>query len=852
MFPKFSTYISKLISENPWAFKIWLSIVLFLFSTILALLLLTDLPTFQQLENPNYDQASVIYDIHGIPFGRYYVENRVPITFHEMSPHVIASTVYTEDDRFYKHSGIDPRAVMRVGFKTILLGQKSAGGGSTISQQLAKLLFKRPDLSSKGKISRFAHLVIIKLKEWIIAVRLERNYTKEEIMAMYLNQFEFINGAHGIFSAAQIYFGKNQSELEIHEAATLVGMLQNPSFYNPRRFPKRCEERRNIILEILYDNRYITKQKRDSLKALSFNMSGFSTSTQSEGVAPYFRAELTKYVKNILHSKDIKKSDGTDYNVYTDGLKIYTTIDLTYQKYAETAVFEHMKKNQERFFRTWKNRDPWTYEADPLQKKLRLNVLEGKNKSSDRYLKMRAHFLEDILKKCNQTYPGIQLSDNAIISLDSLSNKVKQISRIQYFQGFSKDKLDQYLQLYSSPLWSDLKEKYDLLQTNYQKVFSTPVLMKVFEYNENRYKEITMSPFDSVRYHSMFLQTAVLAIDPTSGHIKAWVGGINHTFFKYDHATTRRSVGSTIKPMVYTQAMAVQGISPCQEFDDIQYTINPGDANFDVNMEWSPANADERFTGNRYNLFHGLLYSKNSITVKLVKEMGSVTPIRNLLHAMGIDKNTRLPGGQYAVPNLPSICLGAVDLTPLEMTGAYTTFANNGTYSKPIFITKIEDKNGKVIYTGISEKKAAINPLYNAVAVEMLKNNVGNRFSMPIRSQAGGKTGTTNDYTDGWFMSITPSLVIGVWTGADDKWIRFLSLNDGEGYTTARPIVVKLLQSLENDSTSIYDYKRTFPPPPDGFKELMDCAKFKQNSVVGEREMILKEKLKREIFDDEF
>lgn len=314
----------------------------------------------------------------------------------------------------------------------------------------------------------------------------------------------------------------------------------------------------------------------------------------------------------------------------------------------------------------------------------------------------------------------------------------------------------------------------------------------------------------------------------------------------------RRAVGSTIKPFVYTQAMAVQGISPCQTFDDIQYTISPGDANFEVNKEWSPANANELFTGNKYNLFHGLLYSKNSITVKLVKEMGTVAPIRDLLHNMGIPKDTRLENGSLAVPNLPSICLGAVDLTPLEITGAYTAFANNGTYSKPIFVTSIEDKNGKVIFTGISEKKPAINPLYNAVMVEMLKNNVSNRFAMPVKSQVGGKTGTTNDYTDAWFMGITPTLVIGIWTGADDKWIRFLSLNDGEGYTNARPIAVKFLQNLENDPGGIYDFKARFPTPPEGFKEIIDCEKYKQISVESERHTLLKEKLKNEEFDDEF
>jgi penicillin-binding protein 1A len=826
----------------------WIVLLCFIFWMILF----SDLPGFDKLENPTSDQASVIYDVQGIPFGKYYVENRVPVIYDSLSPHIIQTTVLTEDDRFFDHHGIDFKALLRVGVKTVILRQKHAGGGSTLSQQLAKLLFKRPNLKNKNFFSRTGTLVYTKIKEWITAVRLEKNYTKEEILAMYLNQFEFINGAHGIHSAALTYFGKDQKDLTVLESATLVGMLKNPSYYNPVRFPDRCRERRNIVLGILASANYITNAERDSLRNEVIDMSNFKNSTQSEGPAPYFRAELTKFIKNLFTDENIRKSDGTEYNIYTDGLKIYTTIDLTYQKYAEEAVFSHMKKNQDRLFRTWKNRDPWTFEADEMQKKVRLNILENKNKGSERYLKLREKYLSRLLKECQDQFGDIPLSDYAITSIDSLQKNLKTWAELVHFTEHTGESEKVYRELIQSKIWANLWDKYQALQEQYKKEFSTPVTMKVFDYSAAKSKEIEMTPFDSVRYHSMFLQAGVLAIDPVNGHIKAWVGGIDHNFFKFDHVTMRRSVGSTIKPMVYTQAMAVQGISPCQEFDDIQYTIHPGDANFEVNAEWSPANANELFTGNKYNLFHGLLYSKNSITVKLVKELGSVEPIRNLLQNMGIDKNTRLLNGKLAVPNLPSICLGAVDLTPLEMTGAYTTFANNGTFSKPVFVTRIEDKNGKVIYQGISEKKPAINPLYNAVMVEMLKNNVSGRFGMGVKSEVGGKTGTTNDYTDAWFMGITPTLVIGVWTGADDKWIRFLSLNDGEGFVMARPIAIKLLQSLENDSIGLYDAKAKFPAPPKEFSEIINCEKFKEISVSGERSNILKEKMKQEEFDDEF
>ena len=376
--------------------------------------------------------------------------------------------------------------------------------------------------------------------------------------------------------------------------------------------------------------------------------------------------------------------------------------------------------------------------------------------------------------------------------------------------------------------------------------------MKIFDYENGGEKEVEMSPFDSVRYHKMILQAGFLVLESNTGHIKAWVGGVDHKYFKYDHATMRRSVGSTMKPFVYTQAIAVQGISPCQEFDDIQYTIAPGDAGFEVNQEWSPANANEEFTGNKYNLFHGLLYSKNSITVRLLKEMGTVALIRDLMNNLGIDKNLRLENGRLAIPNSPSICLGAVDLTLMEMTGAYSAFGNNGTYVQPIFISRIEDKNGKVIYQGIPNRKTAINPLYNAVMLEMLKNNVGGKFALQIKTKIGGKTGTTNDYADGWFMGVTPNLITGVWTGGDDKWIRFLELNDGQGYVMARPISELFFQKLENDKSLQYDYKADFPTPPAGFSELIDCEKYKHIRPADERRSLLRNKLKNEEFDEDF
>jgi penicillin-binding protein 1A len=836
-------------------YGLWASVIGgFLFLLILfTYISFQDLPTFQELENPEYDFASIIYDENGTPFGKYYIENREPLEYNEVSPLVLNALISTEDSRFFSHSGIDLQALFRVAFKTVLLRKESSGGGSTISQQLAKLLFERPSLRGMGTIKRTFKLVEVKLKEWITAVKLEKSYTKEEIIAMYLNKFEFINGSFGLQAASQTYFNKDQSELKAEEAAVLVGMLQNPSLYNPLRFPEKSKERRNIVLNRLKSAGKLDKVTTDSLSATDIDMSAFNRKTQSEGPAPYFRSELTKWLRKLFIEKNIVKSDGTPYNIYTDGLKIYTTIDLNYQKYAEQAVSEHMKVNQERFFRVWKNRDPWTYDAEPEIKEVRKNMLERKIKGSERYLTLRARYLDGIINEIRKSDSDLPMSDNVIKAL--IDVKEKNSSLAAKIEENALDK--QYTSAYNEILkdnkkWSSLIQAWNDLVAEYDKVFNEEIEMVVFKHDENGIDTVMMSPYDSVRYHNMHLQSGMLAVEPYTGYIKAWVGGIDHKFFKYDHVNSRRQVGSTIKPFVYSTAIALQGINPCQEFDDIQYTIVPGDANFDVDKEWSPANANGEFTGNKYNLFHGLLYSKNSITVRLVKEMGNVQVIRDLLRNVGIDVDYELPGNHVVVPNVPSICLGAVDLSLYEMTGAYTTFANNGMYTEPIFIKSITDKNGKVIYNGIPKRNLAINPVYNAVMVEMLKNNVSGRYGLGIKSPAGGKTGTTNDYADGWFMGITPNLVVGTWVGGDDKWIRFLTLNDGQGFVMARPIFQKFLQGIEGDSTTGYDYNKTFTKPPFDYYNLVDCERFKDLLPEEEQERIRARKKKKDEFDDEF
>jgi penicillin-binding protein 1A len=811
-----------------------------------------DLPTFEDLEDPEYDEASIIYDIKGTPFGKYYVENREIISYGDLNPLIVNSLLATEDIRFRSHSGIDLRALIRVGFKTVLLRQESSGGGSTLSQQLAKLLFKRPSLANKSTIEKVIVLLRTKVAEWITAARLEKSYTKNEIMAMYLNKFEFINGAHGIQAAAQTYFNKNQDKLNVDESALLVGMLKNPSLYNPLRFPENASQRKDIVLSQLKKYYDVSDLGLDTLIGKPVDMSNFEREAHDVGPAPYFRAELTKWLRNLFQEKGIKKADGTDYNIYTDGLKIYTTIDLNYQKHAEEAVRNHMEWLQDRYWDVWKKTDPWTFEADSIQKIIRKNTLDRKIKESDRYLSLHNKYLGKAKAAAQKKYGDLKLNENVLKDLISVSTKRRSWSSVSLENKTIKANKDAYRKLLDSgALWSDLKNQYQALQKDYKEIFKTKVPMQVFAYSEEGYKEVDMSPRDSVRYHNQHLQASLLSVHPKTGHIKAWVGGPGFNYFKYDHVNSRRQVGSTIKPFVYATAISLMGLSPCQEYEDIQYTIAPGDANFLVDEEWSPSNANEEFTGNKYNLYQGLLYSKNSITVRLVKEMGNMDVVIEMLDNAGIDKEAVHSDGSKVIQRVPSISLGAVDLTLKEMAGAYTSFANNGIYTEPIFVAKIEDKSGKIIYTGVPESNQAINPLYNGVMVDMLKNNVGSGYGLGVKTEVGGKTGTTNDYADGWFMSVAPDLVTGVWTGGDDKWIRFQTLQNGQGFVMARPIVQKYLKSIEADSLADFDSEAEFPIPPIGYLDLVDCEKYKQKSI--EEEQVNNQiSSRRDEFDDEF
>ena len=801
---------------------------------------LSDLPDFEDLENPKYDLASIIYDTNGVPFGKYYIENREFVDYNDLSPHIRGALFSVEDARYFNHSGIDFRALIRVAIKSVVLQQQNSGGGSTISQQLAKLLFNRSDISSQSKIKRAFDIATIKFKEWITAVKLERSYTKEEIVAMYLNKFEFINGAHGVQSAAEIYFGKNQQELTKSEAATLVGMLKNPARFNPIRFSDRAKGRRDVVLGQMEDNGLLTKVELDSLTSMDIDMTKFNRSTQSEGIAPYFRSEMTKWLKDLLLKEEYRNTDGSVYDIYRDGLKIYTTIDTQYQILAEKAVWEHLKVLQERYWKVWRNKDPLTYEANEEQEAIRRESIARHIRDTDIYQELFNQYFADIARDA-QSELSLEIKEPTIRRLMEQEDYLESLPadvRSSYAKVIKSDRAQSQWKSFKSALESKMKEK---------------ILAKVFAYNEAGYEEKEMTRMDSLMHQIRHLQAGLLSVDPRTGKIKAWVGGADHRTYKFDHVTMRRQVGSTIKPFVYATAIGVQGISPCQEYNDIQYTIAPGDAGFQVDAEWSPANSNGLFTGNKYNLYQGLLYSKNSITIRIVKEMGTIELVRDLLHNVGIDKYERLPGGRLMLPEVPSIALGSVDLSLMEMVGGYTTFANDGIYSEPYFIERIEDKNGKTIYQSSTLQRRAINSLYNAVMVDMLKNNTGGGFGLGLKSENGGKTGTTNDYTDGWFMGITPNLVTGVWVGGDEKWVRFYTLDDGQGFVMARPIYQDYLKKLEELDNVNFDISARFPKAPFGIQDIIDCSKYKQKEPGLEKETRLKEKLDLDEFgDDDF
>ncbi len=787
------------------------------------------LPDTSELENPKYNFATQIISADGKVIGKAFTSNREPLAYKDVNPLIVKALVATEDERFFNHSGIDARGTFRA---FAFLGKK--GGASTITQQLAKLFFT-------DRSSSFIKRSWQKLKEWVIAVEFEKRYTKEEIIIMYLNKYDFLHQSIGISTAAKTYFGKNQKDLSLNEAAVLVGMFKNPSLFNPMSNPENSAKRRNVVLKQMKRNDFLTEEQYQKNSGLATELK-FKREVYYDGPAPYFRAELVKWTKDILSDPKNTKPDGSKYNIFTDGLKIHTTIDSRIQAYAEESMRDHMAKLQERYFEVWKNNDPWTHNgsgsATSEEKKQRDRYLQSDIRNSERFLGLRTAYLEKVSSKIYQKFPSAKLNDSDIFRLHNASDDKKYLKVSVKSKMFSSEQAEVYQQILDSPLWIELKTQWTKLRNRADKEFDTKTSMSVYDYKTGGEKTVTITPLDSIKYHQQILQMGSLAVDAKTGSIKAWVGGVYHKRFQYDHITSNRQVGSTFKPFIYSTAIIDQAMSPCTKLQDVKTCIVANEANFGLMEMWCPANSTNKYSGEWMDLKTALKTSTNTISVQLMKEIGNVERVRDFVENLGIDKRK--------IPSQPSICLGTAGLSVTDMAGAYTAFANNGTYSEPNFVTRIEDKDGKVIYSSVPEQRKAVNPAFNYVIVDLLKA-VADPIKSNFISPVAGKTGTTNDYRDGWFVGFTPNLVISTWVGGDKEFIRFTRIGDGAGSKMARPMFISLLQKIEKNQGLGYDYSLQFEVPEKQIVEL-DCSKY-EDIINKDKSNVM---TKDDVFDEDF
>ena len=703
--------------------------------------LLGSMPSFEDLENPDSNLATEIISSDGEILGKYFEQNRSQLKYSDLPQNFVQALVATEDERFYEHSGIDGRGTLRA-----IASLGTSGGASTLTQQLAKQLFH-------GEGSKFLPFRIVqKVKEWIIAIRLERQYTKNEIIAMYCNVYDFGNYSVGVSSAAKTYFSKDPKNLTIEESAMLVGMFKNSGLYNPVRNIKGVTNRRNVVLAQMAKNHIITPSQKEKLQSEPIVLH-FQLESHREGTATYFREYLRDYMKKWVNEN--KKPDGSNYNIYKDGLKIYTTIDSRMQLHAEEAVSKHMANLQEEFF----------------------------NQS-----------------KSNKNAPFVNISD---VETQRILNQAMK----------------------SSSRWAILKEQ-EKTDEEIIKTFSVKTSMTVFTWKGE--KDTIMTPLDSIRYYKHFLQSGLMAMDPQTGGIKAWVGGINYKYFQYDHVGQgARQVGSTFKPFVYATAIEQLGMSPCDTIIDGPFIIRKG--RHHVTADWEPRNSDNKYRG-MVTLKQGLAHSINTISAKLIDKVGPEAVVE-LAHKLGIKSD---------IPAQPSIALGAVDVTVEDMVAAYSTFANQGVYIKPQFISRIEDKSGVVIYEPIPESHDVLNKDIAFAVIKLLEGVTEVGSGVRLRTQGGGsgdnrwtgypynftnpiagKTGTTQNQSDGWFMGMVPNLVTGVWVGCEDRSARFKSITYGQGATAALPIwaiFMKLCYADENLKVSKQDFDR-----PQNLSIKVDC-----------------------------
>ena len=747
------------------------------FSGILSILLLFllaswgvfgEMPDHTQLENPKTNLATEIISSDLKTLGKFYFnDNRTPVSYDDLSKHLIDALIATEDARFHNHAGIDARGTLRAFF---FLGKR--GGASTISQQLARQLFV--GVRSKSILETATQ----KIKEWVIATRLERQYTKKEIIAQYFNIYDFGNNGDGIRSASRIYFNKEPKNLDIKEAAMLVGMFKNSSFYNPipRRNPVGVKNRRNVVLFQMEKYGYITEQVKDSLQNTELDLD-FSPESHREGIATYFRQYLRTFIKSWI--KDNPKSDGTKYNIYNDGLRVYTTIDSRMQQYAEDAIQQHMTRLQAEFF----------HQNTPRR---------------------------------NPTAPFLNLTQGAIDTLMQVAMKRGERWRILKKAGKSEEEI----------------------KTSFYK----PTKMTVFKWKDGKPSEVDtiMKPIDSMRYYKSFLRTGMMSMNPLTGHVKAWVGGVNYRHFQFDMVKQgKRQIGSTFKPFVYAAAIDQLHLSPCDKLPDTPYCIEK--FKYGNPEEWCPKNSSQEYGGRR-TLKNALANSVNTVTARLIDKVGP-QPVVDLAKKMGI---------QSEIPSVPSIALGTPDLSVYEMVGAYSTFANKGVYTKPVMVTTIEDKNGTILYQFKPETHDVLNEETAYVVVKLMEGVTQHGSGARLRTKGAdksradyreiitgypyeftnpiaGKTGTTQNQSDGWFMGMVPNLVTGIWVGAEDRAVHFDNITYGQGAAMALPIwglYMKRCYANENLNISKEEFQE-----PSELSINVDCSKAsKKNSIYDDLE----------------
>ncbi|MEM6541345.1 MAG: transglycosylase domain-containing protein [Bacteroidota bacterium] len=713
-----------------------------------------EMPEYEHLENPKTNLATEFISSDGATLGKLYLDdNRTPVRFDQLPENLVNALIATEDARYYNHAGIDARGFLRA---LVYLGRK--GGASTISQQLARQLF----IGARDKEST-TNAILQKIKEWVLATRLERQYTKEEIIAMYLNQYDFLYNADGIRSAARIYFGKEPIDLRTEESAVLIGMLKNSSYFNPIRRKELTKNRRNTVLGQMAKYDYISQKEKDSLQDLPMKIN-FSPESHREGLATYFRMYMQRWLSDWVEQH--KKPDGSEYNIYLDGLKVYTTIDSRMQKNAEEAVETHMKRLQAEFF---------------VQ-----NTVER-----------------------NPTTPFVGLEDYEIDVI--LERAMKNSER-----------------------WRSMKRK-GVAENEIRASFRQMAEMTVFDWNSDSYeKDTLMTPLDSIKYYKTFLRTAMMSMEPQTGHVKAWVGGIDYKHFQYDNVIQgSRQAGSTFKPFVYAAAIDQLRYSPCDSLPDSQYCIEP--LKHGNPEAWCPKNSDGKYSGDMKTLKNALANSVNTITAQLIDKVGPGSVVE-IAKNMGLSRE---------IPEVPSIALGTPDFNVYEMVGAYGTFANQGVYVKPVMITRIEDKNGTVLYEYVPQTKDVLSKDVAYAMVNLMEGvteygsgarlrhtfNTNNTvykevvtgYPYELNNPIAGKTGTTQNQSDGWFMGMVPNLVTGVWVGGEERATHFNRLRYGQGASMALPIwalYMKANYANEDLGVSLEAFEE-----PDELSINVDCTK---------------------------